>query len=89
VQVYLQSAQGDDQSWNAKFSSMMVKVLQDSYIGSPLCKQNLARTDVLIEQAAPRKPPPKVSDPSVASTLLANLVQDQPTFFRPECFCAV
>jgi len=54
-----------------------------------LCKQNLARTDVLIEQAAPRKPPPKVSDPSVASTLLANLVQDQPTFFRPECFCAV
>jgi len=63
VQVYLQSAQGDDQSWNAKFSSMMVKVLQDSYIGSPLCKQNLARSDVLIEQAAPRKPPPKVSNP--------------------------
>ncbi|KAL0042761.1 hypothetical protein WJX79_009987 [Trebouxia sp. C0005] len=58
-EVYLQSAQGDDQSWNAKFSSMMVKVLQDSYVGSPLCKQNLALSDVLIEQAAPRKPPPK------------------------------
>ncbi|DBA90502.1 TPA: hypothetical protein ACH3X1_003765 [Trebouxia sp. C0004] len=58
-EVYLQSAQGDDQSWNAKFSSMMVKVLQDSYVSSPLCKQNLVRSDVLVEQAAPRKPPPK------------------------------
>ncbi len=89
MQVYLQSAQGDDQSWNAKFSSMMVKVLQDSYVGSPLCKQNLARTDVLIEQAAPKKPPPKVSNPSFASNLLVILVQDQPVVCWSECFCTL
>ncbi len=58
----------------------MVKVLQDSYIGSPLCKQNLARTDVLIEEAAPRKPPPKVSTPFFAVNLLAIPVQNQAVF---------
>lgn len=58
-EVYLQSSQGDDQSWNAKFSSMMVKLLQDTYVTSPLLKENFARTDLLLSQAAPRRPPPK------------------------------
>ncbi len=62
-QVYLQAAQGDDLSWNAKFSSMMVKVLQDAYVSSPLHKENLGRSDVLAKEAAPRCGPPKVTLP--------------------------
>ena len=58
--MYLQASQGDAQTWNAQFSSMMVKLLQDSYLNSPAHKANLARSDVLILEAAPRASPPKV-----------------------------
>ena len=53
---------------------MMVKLLQDTYVSSPLLKDNLARTDLLLSQAAPRKPPPKVSPPlgSLSCSLLYN-----------------
>ena len=61
MQVYLQAAgETDSQSWNAKFSNMMVKVLQDTYNASQLRKQNLARSDVMVDQAATRSPPPQV-----------------------------
>lgn len=60
VQVYLQAAQGDAQTWNAQFSSMMMKLLQDTYASTPLHKANLARSDVLMLEAAPRVGPPKV-----------------------------
>ena len=59
MQVYLQASQGDAQTWNAQFSSMMVKMLQDTYKASPLHKTNLARSDVLAQEAAPRVGPPK------------------------------
>lgn len=39
---------------------MMVKLLQDTYLNSPLHKANMARSDVLILEAAPRVGPPKV-----------------------------
>lgn len=58
-EVYLQASQGDAQTWNAQFSSMMVKMLQDTYLSSPLHKANLARSDVLVQEAAPRVGPPK------------------------------
>lgn len=58
--MYLQASQGDAQTWNAQFSSMMVKLLQDTYVNSPLHKANLARSDVLVLEAAPRVGPPKV-----------------------------
>lgn len=64
IQVYLQASQGDAQTWNAQFSSMMVKMLQDTYLSSPLHKANLARSDVLVQEAAPRVGPPKVILPS-------------------------
>ena len=40
---------------------MMVKVLQDTYNSSPLHSENLSRSDVLVQEAAPRKGPPKVA----------------------------
>ena len=40
---------------------MMVKVLQDTYNSSPLHSENLSRSDVLVQEAAPRKGPPKVT----------------------------
>ena len=60
AQVYLQASQGDAQTWNAQFSSMMVKMLQDTYLATPLHKTNIARSDVLVKEAAPRVGPPKV-----------------------------
>ena len=47
-QVYLQVAQtGEAQDWNARFSGMMFKVLQDSYAGSGLAKESYSRTEAL------------------------------------------
>lgn len=52
-QVYLQVAQtGEAQDWNARFSGMMFKVLQDSYVGSGLAKESATR----IEQLAGMSP---------------------------------
>ena len=62
VQVYLQASQGDAQTWNAQFSSMMVKMLQTTYLSSPMHKANQARIEVLLMAAAPRVGPPKVID---------------------------
>ncbi|KAL3144206.1 hypothetical protein ABBQ32_003987 [Trebouxia sp. C0010 RCD-2024] len=58
-EVYLQASQGDAQTWNAQFSSMMVKMLQATYLASPMHKANQARIDVLLLAAAPRVGPPK------------------------------
>lgn len=46
--MYLQVAQtGEAQDWNARFSGMMFKVLQDSYASSGLAKESEARTQTL------------------------------------------
>lgn len=68
--MYLQASQGDAQTWNAQFSSMMVKMLQATYLSSPMHKANQARIDVLLLAAAPRVGPPKVTLlPILAETL--------------------
>ena len=48
VQVYLQVAQtGEALDWNARFSGMMFKVLQDSYASSGLSKESDNRIEHL------------------------------------------
>lgn len=60
LQVYLQLGAGDSDSWNAQFSSMMTKMLQDTYTASGMQAEHDSRTQVLLQQAAPKGYPPKV-----------------------------
>ena len=67
VQVYLQTAPGAEEGWNANFSSMMTKLLQESYDGSKVQRDAQQRTEALATAAeVPGLPPlpdlpPKVS----------------------------
>ena len=61
MQVYLQAGgAGDADSWNAQFSSMMTKMLQDTYYASGMQTQHMEQVQALLQQAAPKAPPPKV-----------------------------
>ena len=45
--MYLQTAPGAEEGWTANFSSMMTKLLQDSYGGSKVQREAQQRTEAL------------------------------------------
>ena len=58
VQVYLQTAPGAEEGWTANFSSMMTKLLQESYDGSKVQRDAQQRTEALATLAeVPGLPP--------------------------------
>ena len=76
VQVYLQTAPGAEEGWNANFSSMMTKLLQESYDGSKVQRDAQQRTEALATAAeVPGLPPLPDLPPKVRGSGVKHCAQ--------------
>lgn len=87
LQVYLQVGAGEADSWNAQFSSMMTNMLQDTYRASGMQAQHDSQVQALLQQAAPKAPPPKVCCLEACPPLL-NIFCSSPGLLSPPPLCS-